>query len=55
MTFDVEKSSLRERDYALTDQIPAPGEGRRPPAEWNDSDVEQLLKDICSRSSGPEP
>jgi len=45
MTFDVE-IVLRERDYAITEQIPAPGAGRRTPAEWNDSDVEQLLKDI---------
>ena len=45
MTFDVE-IVLRERDYAITERIPAPGAGRRPPAEWNDGDVEQLLKDI---------
>ena len=45
MTFNVE-IVLRERDYAVTDQIPEPGAGRRTPAEWNDSDVEQLLKDI---------
>ena len=45
MTFTVE-IVLRERDYAVTQQIPVPGAGRRPPAEWNDDDVEQLLKDI---------
>jgi hypothetical protein len=45
MTFDVE-IVLRDRDYAITEQIPSPGAGRRPPAEWNDRDVEQLLKDI---------
>ena len=45
MTFDVE-IVLRERDYAITERIPAPGAGRRSPAEWNDGDVEQLLKDI---------
>ena len=45
MTFDVE-IVLRERDYAVTEQIPAPGAGRRTPAEWDDSDVEQVLKDI---------
>ena len=45
MTFDVE-IVLRERDYAVTQQIQAPGAGRRPPAEWTDDDVEQLLKDI---------
>jgi hypothetical protein len=44
MTFTVE-IVLRERDYAVTEQIPAPGAGRAP-AEWNDADVEQLLKDI---------
>ncbi len=43
--FDVE-IVLRERDYAITEQILAPGAGCRTPAEWNDSDVEQLLKDI---------
>ncbi len=56
MTFDVE-IVLRERDYAITEQIPAPGEGRRTPAEWNDSDVEQLLKDILlaiERARNPE-
>jgi hypothetical protein len=37
---------LRERDHAITEQIPSPGAGRRTPAEWNDGDVEQLLKDI---------
>ena len=45
MTFDVE-IVLRERDYAVTQQIQDPGAGRRPPAEWTDDDVEQLLKDI---------
>ena len=45
MTFPVE-IVLRERDYAITQEIPAPGGGRRAPAEWNDSDVEELLKDI---------
>ena len=45
MTFTVE-IVLRERDYAVTEQLPAPGGGRRVPAEWNDADVEQLLKDI---------
>ena len=45
MTFDVE-IVLRERDYAVTDQIPVPGDGTRTPAEWTDEDVEQLLKDI---------
>jgi hypothetical protein len=44
MTFDVE-IVLRERDYAVTSQIQAPGAGRAP-AEWTDDDVEQLLKDI---------
>jgi len=44
MTFDVE-IVLRERDYAVTHQIPAPGDGRMP-AEWTDGDVEQVLKDI---------
>jgi hypothetical protein len=56
MTFDVE-IVLRERDYAITEQIPAPGAGRRTPAEWNDSDVEQLLKDILlaiDRARNPE-
>jgi hypothetical protein len=56
MTFDVE-IVLRDRDYAITEQIPAPGAGRRPPAEWNDSDVEQLLKDILlaiERARNPE-
>src|SRR4029453_12378767 len=45
MTFTVE-IVLRERDYAVTEQIPAPGAGSRAPADWNDGDVEQLLKDI---------
>src|SRR5262245_46971386 len=44
MTFTVE-IVLRERDYAVTEQLPAPGDGRAP-AEWNDGDVEQLLKEI---------
>ena len=44
-SFDVE-IVLRERDYAVTRQIPTPGAGRRAPAEWTDGDVEQLLKDI---------
>ena len=45
MTFTVE-IVLRERDYAVTEQLPAPGGGLRVPAQWNDADVEQLLKDI---------
>lgn len=56
MTFTVE-IVLRERDYAVTEQIPAPGGGRRAPAEWNDADVEQLLKDILlaiDRARDPE-
>ena len=43
--FDVE-IVLRERDHAVTEQIAAPGAGRRPPAEWNDADVEEILKGI---------
>ena len=56
MTFDVE-IVLRERDYAITEQIPSPGGGRRAPAEWNDTDVEQLLKNILlaiERARNPE-
>ena len=45
MTFTVE-IVLRERDYAVTEQLPAPGGGLRVPAQWNDADVDQLLKDI---------
>ena len=45
MSFTVE-IVLRERDYAVTAQIPAPGAGRRAPAEWSDGDVEELLKGI---------
>jgi hypothetical protein len=45
MSFSVE-IVLRERDYAITAELPAPGAGRRSPADWNDGDVEQLLKDI---------
>ena len=43
MTFDVE-IVLRERDYAVSDQLAMPGDGRRSPAEWTDQDVEYLLK-----------
>lgn len=42
MTFDVE-IVLRERDYAVTEQIVHAG-GQ--PAEWTDQDVEQILKEI---------
>jgi hypothetical protein len=45
MTFDVE-IVLRERDYAVTHQLALPGAGRRPPDDWTDDDVEQLLKEI---------
>ncbi len=45
MTFDVE-IVLRDRDYAVTQQLAIPGAGRRTPADWNDEDVEQLLKAI---------
>ena len=42
MTFDVE-IVLRDRDSAVTEQIPSP---TRAPAEWTDSDVERILKEI---------
>jgi hypothetical protein len=40
MTFDVE-IVLRERDYAVTERSPHPP---RPPAQWTEEDVEQVLK-----------
>ena len=43
MTFDVE-IVLRERDYATTERLAAPG--RRAPDAWTEEDVEQVLKDI---------
>jgi hypothetical protein len=43
MTFDVE-IVLRERNYAVTERIEAPGE----PASWNDLDVEQVLRSILT-------
>ena len=45
MTFDVE-IVLRERDHAVTHQLAIPGAGRRPPSDWTDEDVEELLKAI---------
>jgi hypothetical protein len=41
-TFDVE-IVLRDRNYAVTEQVPHPA---RPPSDWTDLDVEQVLKDI---------
>lgn len=45
MTFDIE-IVLRERDYAVTERLPLPGDGRRAPAEWIEQDVEYLLKEM---------
>ena len=56
MTFDVE-IVLRERDYAVTERIAAPGAGARQPQDWTDADVEQVLKDILlaiDRARNPE-
>jgi len=56
MTFDVE-IVLRERDYAVTQQIAVPGAGRRSPDEWSDDDVEEVLKAILlaiDRARNPE-
>ena len=44
-TFDIE-IVLRERDYAVTERIPLPGDARRSPSEWTEQDVEQVLKDM---------
>jgi hypothetical protein len=56
MTFDVE-IVLRERDYAVTQQIAVPGAGHRSPDDWSDDDVEQVLKAILlaiDRAKNPE-
>jgi hypothetical protein len=56
MTFDVE-IVLRDRDYAVTHQLAVPGAGRRPPADWTDDDVEQVLKGILlaiDRAKNPD-
>lgn len=48
MTFDIE-IVLRERTYAVTERImvpSAPGAPDRPPAEWTDGDVEDVLKQM---------
>ena len=45
LTFDVE-IVLRERDYAVTERVPMPGDGRRGPTQWTDQDVEYLLKEM---------
>jgi len=42
MVFDVE-IVLRDRDYAVTERVAAPD---RPPRDWTQEDVEQVLKDI---------
>ncbi|MGH9311423.1 MAG: hypothetical protein ACRD1U_18740 [Vicinamibacterales bacterium] len=42
MTFDVE-IVLRERNYAVTERVDHPV---RPPAQWTDQDVEEVLKGI---------
>lgn len=42
MTFDVE-IVLRDRNYAVTERIVHAG---RPPADWIDEDVEQILREI---------
>jgi hypothetical protein len=44
LTFDVEVV-LRERDYAVTEQIALPG-STGTPADWTDQDVEHILKEI---------
>lgn len=41
-TFDVE-IVLRERDYAVTEQVVRPP---RPPSEWTEADAEQVLREI---------
>lgn len=42
MTFDVE-IVLRDRNYAVTERVDHPV---RPPAQWTDQDVEEVLKAI---------
>lgn len=42
MTFDVE-IVLRDRNYAVTERIVHPA---RQPADWNEPDVEHVLKEI---------
>jgi hypothetical protein len=53
MTFDVE-IVLRERNYAVTERIEHP---LRPPDQWTDEDVEEVLKAILlaiDRTRNPE-
>jgi|SRR5215218_6521405 len=56
MNFDVE-IVLRDRDYAITEQIPVPGAGERSPDEWSDNDVAEVLKEILlamDRAKNPD-
>jgi hypothetical protein len=43
MTFPLE-IVLRERNYAVTDQVVVPS--ARPPADWTDDEVEDVLKQM---------